>query len=394
MSFNLFNSECQHYLWFYFEHLSEYDLTQVMLVSKQWYKSAHIALKLRGEVEGECPTVYDKLKKCCLNGYVIRIKSVFDEMDDKFHKETVRTCKNALLKKCLVWSCTGGQLDLLKKFKIKVVTSTMFYEACKNNKSDTINYLLESISVERIIFGLFGASIGGHLEVLKKLIPLMGNRPFLQGCLFNSYSSNHQHITNYLETKYVCDGNMVNINNVCLNSSLLSGNMDVVEKVYKRYVTVLNEEDVYWPQKLKNACQSGNKKVIQFILNKINDLNNHNKNMCYEYGLKGASFGGHLDVVKSMINYGATNYDSAYLASTSNNNLEVCKYIESLKNKSILSKLSKDIFYKSFLIACDHGNLEMVKYFITKVEKFRFLYGVECASLFGFIDIVQYINNF
>ena len=97
-------------------------------------------------------------------------------------------------------------------------------------------------------------------------------------------------------------------------------------------------------------------------------------------GLLGASIGGHLDLVKLMIEKGADNLDRA-LDYANEEHLEIYKY---------LIDHGVDGLNYALDTAAYSGSLEMVKYFIEKGAKFV-NNAIELAGQGGHLDVIEYL---
>lgn len=128
------------------------------------------------------------------------------------------------------------------------------------------------------------------------------------------------------------------------------------------------------------------KKYVQIFLsyNNKNAYDNHQIKKILNRGLNGACNGGHLNLIKYMIDHGANDLNSG-LWHACQSNLKIVKYI---------IDFGVDPFY-SFYGACCSGNLEIVKYFIAIVSKqkkiFNYYYYTSQACETSHLEIVKYM---
>lgn len=156
------------------------------------------------------------------------------------------------------------------------------------------------------------------------------------------------------------------------------------------------------------AARYGKMKVVKYCISKDCDLKSRTDAMCeaaksgyldiveyleqvrgdyagwYDLGLTHAGMGGRLDVVQYFISKGATAWDWAMEGATSENHLEVVKYLEAQGGGKGIN------WNRSMCWACIKGHLEMVKYLESK-GAVNYGQGLKCAATGGHREVIEYL---
>lgn len=131
---------------------------------------------------------------------------------------------------------------------------------------------------------------------------------------------------------------------------------------------------------LHNACRAGDMQLVQSIIQENSNL---------AFAMKGSGYGGHIDIIKYLIERGATNYNCGAYGACHGGFYDVVKY---------LIDLGADDFSWLFVSACQGGNLNIVKLVYETAEMKKsdvstndLQMGLHCVCCHEFDDIAKYI---
>lgn len=136
---------------------------------------------------------------------------------------------------------------------------------------------------------------------------------------------------------------------------------------------------------LHRACRGGDIEKVKLMIGDNFIVNGHEIN----FALKGACYGGHMDIVKFLIEKGAKNYSYGAYGACYGGYYDVVKY---------LIDLGADDFPWLFVSACQGGNLDIVKLIYETAESKKsgvttndLEIGLHCVCCHGYDDIAKYI---
>lgn len=240
-----------------------------------------------------------------------------------------------------------GDIDKMKELieeglKLK---HTHLEMACQFGHEKMIK-LMESYGLCNWIHGARGACKGAKLEILKDMIK--------KGISRDSYTELFELSLEYRSydiTDFFIEEN-VEIDSDCF-LSLIKGDNEKYLKIFEH-----EEMDFSDGKFMADACQMGNMKIINFLLEK--------GNKAFIRGLEGALRSGNVECVKLMVSLGA---DIGYvpigaIAGNYKNRKEIMEYF--LEN---IGKLVTDHYYvynALFVTACKKGNIEGLKVLMGK----------------------------
>ena len=182
-------------------------------------------------------------------------------------------------------ACRGGNVDIIKLLysknpDVEKYDWFVMYEACRGGKMDAVNLLL-GLGFDNFSGGLSGAANGGHLKLVNLMIDRGAND--FDRALCEATIGGHLDIV-----KLMIEKGAQHIDSR-LYEAAGYGHLDVV-----KYLLTLVDIP---PKLLRNVCYSGNVELVNFCL----ELGKYDVNE----GLRGAYHGGHLEIVKLMIQLGA-----------------------------------------------------------------------------------------
>lgn len=123
----------------------------------------------------------------------------------------------------------------------------------------------------------------------------------------------HVHIMNYISPYGAHIG---------MYDAAKDGYMDVTNFI------IHNIGNIYWFQGFLGASEGGNLTIINYMLEqKLESKNNINP---WNMGLYHACLGGHIEVVKFMIDHGASNINAGIIVAQKHNHTEVIKFLQSI----------------------------------------------------------------
>lgn len=190
--------------------------------------------------------------------------------------------------------CEEGNIDILKYainkydgFDINIG----FYIACKKRNKEIIDYLLKR--VDNSDRGIWGACCGGHMDLVKLLMPREENAIKYGFC--NACLGGHMDIVELMIHKSDIDQG--------IEAACEGGHMNVIlfliEKITAECTGLIDSLLIdYWNTGLSGACRGGHMDVVELMMSKGAD--------CWNSGLYGACEGGHIALVEIMLSKGAS----------------------------------------------------------------------------------------
>lgn len=227
------------------------------------------------------------------------------------------------------------------KCRFLYIDNFTFVYACKYNNLPLINKLVYKCSVE---YGLMGACMGGHIELIKRLIDEFGAKDIISGLC---YASKFGHI------------------------DAIEFLMPLVPSLGKK---------INWL--LYYACEQNQIKVIQLLVEKYKADN-------YAYGLAGAANGGKITASEIMLKLHPLETNSAVFTAFCCGNEEYARWLIKAVSKvnwnealsgacegnhlhmiKLISELCDDMIYCDYALfgACNGGHLELAKTIVNSPE--------------------------
>lgn len=202
--------------------------------------------------------------------------------------------------------CKNGYIDDAKKiinFNIVTNYNMAIYNACSGGHIDIVKFMIEkcdSLNNWDWDLGLEAACKGGHLELAKLMIK-KGAENFIEGyemACEGGYFEIVKFIVEFITNKgvYLQNG---------LDSACMNGHFKIVEFMILQHW--LDTRDVDWGWCLGSTCCGNHINIAKFIVYHCDS----EEDLCYNRNLKEACMSGHIEMVRYMLECGATNLNSA-----------------------------------------------------------------------------------
>ncbi len=216
---------------------------------------------------------------------------------------------------------------------------TEFFEACQNGQIDAVNNLLPSREIDDLNWGLSGACLGNHMNIVELLI-FKGAYEYNWG-FRNSCYGGHLEMTKFLIHKGASEYN-----------SCLRGHINIVKLLIS-----YNDNNSIYPLLinggLSNACLRGHSDIINLLItNGASD---------YDRGLVNACYGGHLEIINLMIEKGATNWKESLFNACLGGHMNIVEFMFDKLHYNNLDILNNCLNY-----ACSGGHRNIVELLIIR----------------------------
>lgn len=386
------------------DHLSQYDILRLQLVSKFFYNVVNYYIKITKFYAIE---ENDNLNEACKKNLIISIIKTnciidWNEGLASAYYMNYKHIINFLHKKgademnhVINGACKGNDIDLVKKI-IKsehAISYGTFSDACFNGNQKIINLLIKKFSNDwnenMWNVGFYSACRGNHYNIAKDIIMNVSKIDVaLQYACFNQNMPLIKLIMKHRLFRDVVDFG--------LYGACESGNINIINLMIKYGATDFGGA-------LNYACQNNNIDVIKYLI----DLGCDD----WDDGLDGASYGGHINLVNMMIKNGANNWDDSLFSSTSQghyeisklliekgaNNLNECLILVCSENKFNIAKLliesGANNLNDALKESCEFKCYKIINYLIdcgaNNIDELLLLF----ASKNNAIDIVELLIN-
>ena len=340
----------------------------------------------------------------CLVGHMDIVTYLITEADYDPH------CTSTHKVSCLGAACLGGHLNVVKYLvdthNCDPVKDKLLRIAASNGRLEffiAASYSHTILAIKsNIEEALHNAAINGHLEVTKFFIEDMKFDPNCKDHngripLHHASEGGHLDVVKYLVKAHHCDPLCLDTNKMTPLHSAVIKRQSIVVKY------LISTLDCVTP--LHCTAIHNNLRVVKFFIEDLNFRYYPNcKSQLGRTALHHASEGGHLDVVKYLVDThhcdplcpDRDNFTSLHLAAA-NGRLEVVSYFVITQDCNLLIK---DKYNDTPLhVASSNGHLEVVKFFIEDMKcnpicKCQYeRTPLHHASEGGHLDIVKYLVN-
>ena len=240
-------------------------------------------------------------------------------------------------------ACKSGCLDVVNAIihegtptggsKCKLEWCIGLQRACENGDKTIVRMMIDKCDKDDWDSGLYGACAGNHMELAELMIEkgaddydhalyvacehghmdmakmMIARAVRVNSGLVGAILGNHYEIIDMLISKGANawgDG---------LRTACKSGNLPVAHLMLTK--GVINVQNC-----LYSACEGGNMAVVQLIIDAINPDLVH---LDWNSGLRGACYGGHIEIIEMMIQKGANDFNPGFYAVCETDHIDLVK---------------------------------------------------------------------
>lgn len=309
-----------------------------------------------------------KYTTACFTGDLDTVKYMFEKETNK------NILSSALLTVYLNKACEGGHLDTVILLLNYIKTDTNYYTnyytdimysgnkyvlyyAFKSGSVDIINTVAQEISPKTEAYtvdkmwksGMLGACKAGNFDIfIMYTEKVCWDDNFLNDCMLYACKSSNYEMVEYLLNKGAANFKKFDANK-CLTNACKGGCTQIVNRMIELGANT-------WNMALYYACKGGHIHIIKLMLLKNIDIakighlclgvaceKNHihvinllltmnlgseiGPNFKWDCGLSGACVGGNIDIVKLMIQKGATSINYALQKACNYGNTDIVKFL-------------------------------------------------------------------
>jgi hypothetical protein len=282
--------------------------------------------------------------------------------------------------------------------------------AARGGNLDLLNIFMDFSNIENLNIAMFNAVYGGNLDIVEYLIS-KGANDFNRGLIASSKignlditnlmlknNANNYHIAfrvalNYGKLnilKILPELDIENYNNAIIRAIAGNKSLEIISFIFNKGVN-------NYKYMMYLASFIGSMRIVKFLIGRISE---------YNEGLKGASKGGFINIVRLMLKLNADNFNESMVDAS---NIKIVKILikkgadnyedtmESASRKGYLDiiKLMVKKGAKNFTTclynACKFNHLDIVKFLAENVSDDDLNYALMIASQEGHYNIVRYL---
>jgi len=277
-------------------------------------------------------------------------------------------------------ACFSGNIDLvrlmLEKGACPLKTYGLKY-ACQYAYRDIVDLLL-SKGCTAIWWGLEGACIGGHLDLIEKMCQ------FPKG-LWKSDNLNYIFITGNVElVRTIMAKYPFTISEQGIRHLFESGNIQLINIISAQYPTLISNNNLW---AILGAFANGNPELISKVLHKEDDD-------ILKRGLKYAAINGHKDLVISTIkkikSIDQRDLREIIIGVIKSRNMDMLKLLVSYE-KDIIENYASSILANGDITfkVCEYGHEEMLEFISERGDLVCDEIGFGLACTKGHINIIK-----